>query len=238
MRTQAQIEKSIENLDLDYELYRASTHRWRTDSRSVYRVETDPHRASFLTGTNVELIYFNTASGTAKNTFTSEVLINDEAGMGMQANLPAGFFAPGRVGQALRFVARGIASSTGTPTYTFTLRGGTQANTSAAIMLGSAAITTASGISNKGWEFEGDVVLRTNSTHGANSTIQGGGMIAGPASFASPFQYELWGGAAQPGTATTFDVSIQNFINFNVTCSASSGSNGVTLLQLLIFGLN
>lgn len=193
---------------------------------------------SFLTGTNAELIYANTASGTAKTTFTTEVAINDTTGMGAQANLPAGFFIPGRVGQGVRVVARGILSSTATPTYTFTLRGGVAGSITSAILLGSAALTTATTVTNQLWEFEGDVILRTNAASGANSTVQGLGMVTCPGGLASPFGGALFGGAATPGTAATFDTSIQNFINFNVACSASSASNSITLLQLEVWGLN
>lgn len=192
---------------------------------------------SFLTGTNLECLYANTASGTAKASFTSEVAINDTAGMGAQAVLPAGFFLPGRVGQAIRIVARGILSSTGTPTYTFTTRLGAAGSTSAAIVLGSAALTTGSGVSNQIWEFEGDVILRTNAASGANSTAQGLGLITSPG-LASPFTYALFGGAASPGTVATVDTSINNYVNFNIVCSASSPSNTITLLSLEVWGLN
>lgn len=195
---------------------------------------------SFITGTSTELIYASTSPGTAKNTFTSEVLINDTTGMGPQAHLPADFWLPqnNQNGRAIRIVARGILSTTGTPTYTFTVRFGAAASTSTAIVLGSAAITTASGVSNKGWEFEGDVIMKTIAGAGTNSTVEGAGMVSSPAGFASPFQYELWGGAAQPGTVATVDTSITNYINFNITCSASSSSNSIQILQLLVFGLN
>lgn len=194
---------------------------------------------SFLTGTNVELIYQNVTSGTAKASFTSEVPINDTAGMGAQAQLPPRFWVPfyGE-DRSLKVFARGILSSTGTPTYTFTLRLGAAGSTSAAIVLGSAAITTASSITNKAFEFEGDIVMRTLGADGANSTVEGAGMISSPAGFASPFQFELWGGATQPGTVATVDASITNFLNFNVTCSASSASNSITLLELKVYGEN
>lgn len=191
---------------------------------------------SFQTGTNVELIYMNTTSGTAKASFTSEVQINDVTGMGQQAQLPPPFFTPGTIGKTLRIVARGILSSTATPTYTFTVRLGAAGSTTAAIALGSAALTTGSGVTNQIFEFSGDVVLRTNLS-GAASTIQGLGTISSPG-LASPFGGALFGGAASPGTATTFDTGITNFINFNVTCSASSASNTITLLQLGVWGLN
>jgi hypothetical protein len=191
---------------------------------------------SFITGTNVELIYTNDTAFTAKNTFTTEVTINDQTGGGPAAFLPQGFLQFSRKG--LRIVARGILSSTATPTYTFTLRSGTIANTSAAILLGSAALTTASGITNKGWEFEGEIVFKDPSGSGAATSGTGAGMITSPNGLASPFAGELWGGAAQPGTFSTFDPTIQNFINFNVACSASSASNSIQLLQLLVYGLN
>lgn len=197
---------------------------------------------SFLTGTNTELIYASTAAGTAKNTFTSEVQINDTAGMGAQANLPPNIWGVGgnkqqAVGRGIRIVARGIVSSTATPTYTFTVRLGAAGSTSTAIVLGSAAITTGSGISNQYWEFEGDVILESLGAAGTNSTVRGIGSIES-GGFASPFSYVLYGGAASPGTVATVDTTITNYINFNVACSASSSSNSITIQQLLVFGLN
>lgn len=195
---------------------------------------------SFLTGTNAELIYVNTAAGTAKNTFTTEVTINDTAGMGAQASLPAFFFpsSPTTAGKTIRIQARGILSSTGTPTYTFTTRLGVAGSTSAAIILGSAALTTGSGVTNQIFEFEGDVTLSAPAgAAGANTTARGTGLIQSPG-LASPFVASLFGGAASPGTVATVDTSITNFINFNVACSASSASNTITLLHLLVYGLN
>lgn len=191
-----------------------------------------------LDNTYTSLLYASNAAFTAKGTFTTEVTINDETGGGQAFFLPAGFFKPPTVNYGFKVIARGILSSTGTPTYTFSLRGGTKANTSAAILLGSAALTTGSGVTNKGWEFEGDIIVRTNAASGANSTIYGQGVIASPAGLASPFAYDLFGGAAQPGTAATFDTSIANYINFNVACSASSSSNTITLLSLIVLALN
>lgn len=191
---------------------------------------------SFLTGTNTELIYANDTAFTAKNTFTTEVTINDQTGGGPAVFLPQGFINYSRKG--LWVVASGILSSTGTPTYTFTLRSGTIANTTAAILLGSAALTTATTITTKGFEFEGRIVFKDPSGSGAATSGTGAGMLTCPAGLASPFTYELWGGAAQPGTFSTFDPTIQNFLNFNVVCSASSASNSIQLLQLVVLGLN
>ncbi len=195
---------------------------------------------SFLTGTNTELIYANTTAGTAKNTFTTEVSINDTTGMGVQAHIPPDFFLPNpnQVGRGLRIVARGILSSTGTPTYTFTIRSGTAGSITSAIMLGSAALTTGSGVTNQPWELQGDIVLVSQGAAGANSTLRGMGTIISPG-LASPFMYGIGAGASlTTPTVATFSADITNYINFNVACSASSASNSIQLQQLLVFGLN
>lgn len=195
---------------------------------------------SFLTGTNTELIYASTAAGTAKNTFTSEVQINDTSGMGVQAHLPPDFWTPNntQVGRGIRIVARGILSSTGTPTYQWTIRGGAAGSTSAAILLGTTAgLTTGSGVTNQPWELQGDVILSAQGAAGANSSVRGTGMIICPG-LATTIAGVGANASLTTPVATTLDTSITNYINFNVTCGTSNASNTITLQQLLIFGLN
>lgn len=193
---------------------------------------------SFETGTVTELLYANTAVGIAKNTFTSEVTINDATTMGVQAHLPPDFWLPNnnQIGRGLHIIARGILSSTGTPTYTPTIRLGAAASTSGPIILGGAALTTGSGVSNQFWEIEGDVILTAIAGAGGNSTVRGIGRMISPglATTIAP----LYGGAATPGTVATVDTSITNYINLNITCSASNAANTITCQQLLVFGLN
>ena len=191
-----------------------------------------------------ELIYASDGAATAKDTFTSEVTINNSGGMATQAYLPNDFWQPKGASSAasrtIRVVARGLASSTGTPSFTFTLRGGSAGSTTAPILLGSAALATATGISSVLWTFEGDITLETIGAPGANSTIRGVGTFTadGYSAATTTRVLPLFGGAASPGTATTFDATIANYLNFNVTCTASSGSNSITLLQFLVYGLN
>lgn len=194
---------------------------------------------SFLTGTSAELIYQNIASGTAKNTFTAEAVINDTAGMGAQAQIPPYFFAPTPygLGKSLYILATGILSTTGAPTFTWTIRLGAS-GTAGPIVLGSTALTAATTITNKQWTVEGLITLRTLGAAGANSTVMGTGSVFSVGGLASPFGGELWGGAAQPGTVATVDISITNFINFNMACGTSSASNSVQLLSLSVWGLN
>lgn len=192
---------------------------------------------SFYTGTNTELLYASTAVGSAKASFTSEAQINDVAGMGVQAHLPADFWFPNRAqpGRGIRIVARGLIGSTASPTFTLTVRAGASGNTTSAILLGSAALTAANN-SAQVWEMQGDVILTTIGGAGANSTVQGIGTLITPglANTISP----VYGGAASPGTVATLDTSVTNYININAACSASNASNTIQLQQLLVYGLN
>jgi hypothetical protein len=78
--------------------------------------------------------------------------------------------------------------------------------------------------------------MRTIGTTATTATGHGEGLLSsfGTANKIDP----IWGGGASPGTFTTLDTTITNYFNFNVTCSASSSSNSITLHQLLIAGLN
>ncbi len=187
-------------------------------------------------GQYLDLIYSSPASGTAKNTFTSEVKINDTAGMGATPILLPEFWLPnGGVGRGIHIIARGILSSTGTPTFTITCRIGAEGSTSAAIVLGTAALTTGSGVTNQIWQLEGDVILKTLAAAGANSTAIGTGLFisSGTANKIDP----AYGGGATPGTVATVDHSIANYINLNAACSASAAGNSIQVQQLVILGL-
>lgn len=198
---------------------------------------------SFLTGTNVESVYASTTRATEKTTWTSEVQINDTAGMGVQAHLPPDFWLPnqGGIGRGVRICAKGYISTTSTPTFTITIRAGTAGSTSAAILLGSAALTAGSGIATIPWWLEGDVFLTAIGAAGANSTIQGEGIILSNGFTTQGGINRLSAGAAAAGaagTTATLDTSITNYINFNATCGTSSSSNKIRIEQLQVFGLN
>lgn len=191
-----------------------------------------------------ELLYTNKNFGTAKATFTTEIRINDTAGMGVQYCLPPHYFppTPDSEGKKIRIEARGVLSSTATPTFTITIRGGVADSITSAILLGSAAMITTTTVTNAPWSLQGDVELLTIGGAGANSTIRGIGefICPGVAAVSPPasIYQRLWGGGATPGTAATFDTSIANFINFNAACSASNAANSITLQQLVVTGLN
>lgn len=201
---------------------------------------------SFLTGTNVETIYASTAVGASLNTFTTEALLNTVATMGVQPHLPPDFWLPNQsaIGRGIKVVARGTLAATATPTYTFTIRGGAAANASLApILAGTGAMITVSGATTCSWTLEVDLVLKTMAGAGTNSTIFGYGEF-NCAGIATTANNEVIGGLTTagtlvaPGTITTLDTSVSNYINVTVACSASSASNIVALKSLQVYGLN
>jgi len=201
---------------------------------------------SFLTYTNTELIYANTSVGASLNTFTTEAQLNTTATMGTQAHLPPDFFLPNQnsVGRGIKIHARGTLASTATPTYTVTIRGGAAGNiTTAPILAGTGAVATISGATTSQWELEVEIFLKTIAAAGANSTLFAVGRfdsngLSGTANTSVAGGLTTAGTLVAPGTVTTFDTSITNYINFNVACSASSASNIFALQSLMVYGLN
>lgn len=194
---------------------------------------------SFLTGTNVETIYTSTSTFNL-NTFTTEAVINKGTTQ-VQAHVPPDFWLANnsQLGRGIYIRARGIVSSTATPSYTWTVRLGASGITGP-IVLGSAALATASGVTNVPWNLEGTVVLEAIGQAGGNSTARGIGtlMTDGYSAATTTRMYQLYGGAASPGTVATVDTSITNYINLDITCTASSASNTITLQQMEVYGLN
>jgi hypothetical protein len=194
---------------------------------------------SFLTGTNCELIYVNNSAGTAKNTFTSEALINDTAGMGPQPCLPQGFFY-GSSRKSLKIVARAAVGATTTaPTWTLVFRAGGNAAITGPIIGQSSAVTGLASTTIL-LKAELDIVVGDSAgyTIGTGATtVRGTGDIICPRGSSNQLG-EVWGGNASPGTVTTFDPSVTNYINVSAICGTSNASNQIQLVQLLIYGLN
>lgn len=210
--------------------------QWRDRVRAM-RYQGDP-MASFVTGTSAEILYNSTAAGASANTFTAETNLNTTATMGVGAKLGADFFIadPSQIGRAIKITAQFVIGTTGTPTFTFTVRlGATQGAVTGTIGLGSATVTTISAAAARGAFADGYCTLTAIGAAGANSTIRGIGTVSGAALAATG---DLWGGAAAPGTVATFDTSVTNFINVGAACGTSSASNTIQLLQLMVWGLN
>lgn len=231
----------VSPLDPELEAYEAQGYRYELHRGVAVRRPTifRAGPGSFTSPIPTDLIYANTASGTAKNTFTTEAVINDTAGMGPQPILGTYYWLP-QIGTAktLRLVARGIFSDVATaPTWQWFCRFGSTEASTAGPNVGSSAALTSVVITNAGWEFELDVTMRTMGAAGANSTVIGMGQITSFTGLASPFGGTLFGAGASPGTVS-IDTSITNHINFSAACGTSNASNSIQLLQLLVMGLN
>src|SRR5438105_9123353 len=143
---------------------------------------------SFITGTYSELIYSNTADYAA---YASSAVEGSLIGPGpkMQPTLPPLFFDGNKgVGRSLSIRARGILGTTGTPTIIFQARlGSTQGTTNfgGASVGVSAAITTASGVSNKWWELWLDLICDTPGQGTGNTTVTVAGGVQSPGGFAT-----------------------------------------------------
>lgn len=185
-------------------------------------------------------LYASTTPGAAKATFTTEAQLNIGTDMKPQAKITPDFWGPSpsdAIGRGFHIDALGIFSSTATPTFTWNVRGGAAGNiTTAPLLLGGTALTTLTTQTNKLWHLEGYVVLEAIGS-GALSTIRGMGRVSS-SGLSAAATGDMFGGGATPGTITVFDTTITNFINVNVAASASSASNSVQLLQLVVEAIN
>lgn len=172
----------------------------------------------------------NQGNHTELNTFTSEASLL--AGTNQQPWIPANFFdGPNGRGRAFEFEATGYLGSTGTPTYTFTVRlGSTVAAISDAAVGVTAALTTGSGVTDKWWRLFLRVICRTPGQGAGNTTFSVDGFVMSPG-LASPFLYPVE--PTTPDTETwtvapaNFDAKVNNYLNLSVACSSSSSSNKI-----------
>lgn len=195
---------------------------------------------SARTGTWTECFFVNRSDGSAVASTASETSLL--GGLNDQPIIPATFFDGNKVGKAIYLRAAGVFSNTGTPTLIFQVRSGTTVGSSSltgASVGVSAAITTASGITNQYWELELWLKQTTPGFGTNNCTLAGAGKVVSPGGFASPFTYAIE--PTTPATATwtqTIDASLTQYLNLSVTWSASSASNTITLKDLYCLGLN
>lgn len=196
---------------------------------------------SGTTGTWAETMWNNAADFTAVASTASEASII--SGLNDQPVIPALFFH-NKLGKyrTVAILARGVLSTTGTPTATFQVRLGTTSGASflSGTSVGvSAAITTSSGVTNKWWELRLDLTCNTPGIGTGNCTLSGSGYVTSPGGFAAPYTYALE--PSTPDTATwtaTIDGSLTQYVNLSMTWSASSASNTITCKYLRMMGLN
>lgn len=193
---------------------------------------------SFITGTSAEVLFASIATGTQLNTFTTEDSLMKTL---PHVIIPAGFFNPanGGTGKSLRVRAMGRLGTTGTPTFTFSLRLLTSTTWSAGgIVWSSAAITCGSGVTLAPWELDFELTCRAVGAGGAsNTTVAGIGFVRGGTSFAAG------GGlysipAANTSFALTLDSSSVQYLYLSAACGTSNAANLIQLEMLKVFGEN
>ena len=186
-----------------------------------------------------QLVYNRYADFTALASFTSE------------ASLLTGFSQPvlwhpaldfTQIGRAFVLRARGVLSSTGTPTYLFKVRLGSTAMTSdnlapplGTVIGASAALTTTSGASNAAWFLEMYLTLTAAGIGSGKATITSSGYVLS-AGLATVGDLAPTNGNAT--WTTTLDSSVDNFFQVSATCSASSSSNTIQCKHLELEALN
>lgn len=192
--------------------------------------------ATGLTQTYDETFFVNEADHTAHSGSASEVSLL--AGTNKQPVIPANWFLQGGGHfRGISILARGVLSTTSTPTIIFQVRLGETAGSSflsGSSLAVSATITTASGVTNKWWELRLDLICTVRGIGTGNATLAGAGYVTSPGGFASPFTYALE--PTTPDTATwtqTFNAAVTQYVNLSATWSASSASNTITCKQLI-----
>ena len=251
-RTRRDLERSFTHLDLDYEIALYSRRKmWlnpKTQQIEVMpRVISGAGPGTLFTGIPAELLYHD--QGTANTSVAgtaAEVVMNLLNPMGQSAVLPAGFWLPsGIIGRFAKCVVRGIATTAASAgTAIFTTRMGALQSTAATI----AGITptvipgTPAAQTLGMWEQELDIELQSYGTVTASAVCRGLGKVGFPG-WASPNTAQLtWSAmtgqtAASNGlTAATVDITANNYLSFNQTCTAATVT-AIQLLQLFVYGM-
>ena len=181
------------------------------------QAQNESVQCSALTGTWTKLIFSNRADFNAVASTASEATLL--GGSLEQPTIPALFFDGNKAfGKCISLLARGVLSTTGTPTVIFQVRAsqtqGTGILTGTSLGVSqSAGITTINNSSNQWWELRLDIACYTPGQGSGNTTLSGAGYVTSPGGFASPYTYALEPTA--PATATwtmTYQAEIMYFL--------------------------
>lgn len=192
---------------------------------------------SFITGTSCEVLYSSVATGTQLNTFTTEDNLMKTLPV---CAIPAGFFfsPQGATGKTLKVRAWGRLGTTGTPTFTWSVRLLTSSTWSAGgVGFSTALITCGSGVTLAPWELEIDLVLRTLSTPAA-STLAVMGFLRGGTSLAAGGGLYSLPGANTAFTSTSFDTTVTQYLFLSAACGTSNALNLIQLEAAKVYGEN
>lgn len=175
----------------------------------------DGYQWNLLAGTKAARLLYGQSSVQAGDTVASTA---SETNFASKYNVPAGSL---KVGDVIAVEARGVHSTTGTPTVEFKIKLGS------VVLCATGAITTASGAANRGWYAK--AVLTVVSIGASGSVeVQGDGAVFTAANAATPADME--------NTAVvTVDTTAAADLQASVTWSASSPSNTATMRSLSVY---
>jgi hypothetical protein len=188
---------------------------------------------SGYTLTQPELYYSFSAAGTALATFTTEASL---MGGYIIPQIPGTFFNKlGNLSSALKIRAIGNVSTTGTPTFTVSLRLLSSATSWSAggILLGSTNAATAATVTNGWWQLDVDAVLRTIANGAATSTLATWGTLSGTA---FPTTGSLPASNVSAVSSTLDNTGATSYYLWvSAACGTSSASNSISLQGLKIY---
>jgi hypothetical protein len=141
-------------------------------------------------------------------------------------------------GKSLRVKATGRLGTTGSPTFTWSMRLLTSTTWSAGgILLGSTAALTAGTTQTLApWFLDVEIGLKTLSIGGA-STLRTMGEVRSPLGLASPFSGSIPANNTSPDVAT-FDNSVQYYLFISAACGTSNAANLIQTESLKVYGDN
>lgn len=188
------------------------------------------------TQTYSELLFASITTGTQLSGFTTEDnLMKTIPGV----ILPAGYFYNlGAAGKAIRIKAIGRLGTTGTPTFTWSVRLRTNRTWAAdGVVISSAAITCGSGVTLAPWFLDFEIICRALVDGSTGLTLAMMGELRGGTSLAAG------GGVySMPAANTAFTVTLDNtatqYVYLSAACGSNSGSNLIQVEMLKVYGEN
>ncbi len=189
-----------------------------------------------------EVLYSFAGASTNLATFTAEDNLLKTYPL---CQIPGSIFGlAGNTGQrstTLRVKAGGqIGFTTGSPTFTWSIRALTSATWSAgAPLLGATAATAVGSVAvvTTPWYLDFDLTLRTAAAAAGTATVVGMGTVTAPAALASPFIATIPSLAVSPAV-TTWDVNATYYLFLSAACSASNSLNLINTQYLKVYGEN
>jgi hypothetical protein len=192
---------------------------------------------SFVTGTQVELLYVMPAAIT-KNTYTTIAAYSGVAGTNTICSIPAGYFlneTPNPIGRVLMLEAMGTIATTSAATFAGALNVNPTVATSTGNISVSGALAPTAAVT---CPFHLKAYILCNAFATSTMTLQINGIwkVESVASGGVPTATSQESGFT--GSIASLDPRVTQYVELFGTWSASAAGNTTTLQQMLLWGLN